>query len=91
MTILSGKVILSRPIKFTSEKKIDERLSSTVTNLLTKKIISLKQLELLIRMNYIEPFLYLHEPTLLSVLKRIPDLNMTEDLFKRIQSEYTLS
>lgn len=86
MTFLSGKVILSRPIKFTSEKKINERLSIIVTNLLTKKIISLKQLELLVRMNYIEPFLYLNEPTLMHVLKRLPDLNMTEELFKRIQS-----
>jgi len=88
ISIQSDKIILSYPIKFSEKQIIDEQLSKVANQLIHKKIITQDQLFMLVELNYIEPSLYLDEPSLFDELKQIKQLNITSELFEKIKSEY---
>jgi hypothetical protein len=87
--------IISYPIKFEELSNVDVLLSTVVSNLITKNIITMKQLTILIKMKYIDAFLYLEESCFNDLTKKsvhtdksFLTLNMTKDLFDDIVQEY---
>jgi hypothetical protein len=81
-------ILVSYPCKFTDMSSVDVRLSAVMSNLIDKKIIDMDQLNILIKLKYVESFLYLEEKNCFHELMRIKPLKMTPELFNQIRAEY---
>ncbi len=81
-------IIISSPCKFTNMSNINVRLSHVVSSIIDKKIINMDQLNILVKLKYIDSFLYLNEPNCLNELIEIESLKMTPKIFHQIKAEY---
>ena len=86
--MLDYTIIISSPCKFTEMSNINVRLSHVASSIIDKKIININQLNILVKLKYIDSFLYLKEPNCLDELIEIESLKMTPDIFNQIKAEY---
>ena len=83
-----GYILISYPVKFSNMSIVDVRLSSVTSSLIHKNIIDMNQLNMLVKLRYLDSFLYLKTPTCFRELMAIKKLNMNAELFNQIREEY---
>ena len=86
--MLDYTIIISSPCKFTDISNINVRLSHVASSIIDKKIINMDQLKILVKLKYMDSFLYLKEHNCLDELLEIGSLNMTPEIFNQIKEEY---
>ncbi len=86
--MLDYTIIISSPCKFTDMSNINVRLSLVASSIIDKKIITMEQLNILVKLKYMDSFLYLKEPTCFDELIEIEHLKMTYNIFNQIKAEY---